>query len=373
MMKKTKYFNNLKDVEALSVDQQESLQEVTEKYRFRSNDYYLSLINWDDPDDPIRRLIVPHESELEVWGSFDPSQEHFFTIIPGLEHKYQSTALLLVSNVCGGICRYCFRKRVFISKHGDTLQDLPKAIEYISEHTEITNVLLTGGDPLMLSTGRLKKIIHALMEIEHVKVIRLGTKMLAFDPNRVLDDPELCDLIKSCVDSGKQIYMMTHFNHVREITDLAIKAVKTMHHTGAVLCNQTPMIHGVNDTPEILAELFQELSVIGVPPYYVFQCRPASGNKDYAVGVERGYKVFEEAKNRVSGLAKRARFIMSHETGKIEVVGLADGKIYFKYHQMAERKTADDFMVFQSNPNAYWFDDYEEPVKDHYYKSYGPE
>ncbi|MCF7957325.1 MAG: KamA family radical SAM protein, partial [Phycisphaerae bacterium] len=234
-MTKTKYLNDLKSIKAISESQKADIQKVTDQYRFRSNDYYLSLINWDDPDDPIRRLIVPDLEELEVWGSFDPSQEHFFTIIPGLEHKYKSTALLLVSNVCGGICRYCFRKRVFISKHGDILQDLPSAIEYISQHEEITNVLLTGGDPLTLSTGRLEKIIHALMKIDHVKIIRLGTKMLAFDPNRVLDDPTLCDLIESCVDGGKQIYMMTHFNHIREITDLAIKSVNRLHHVGAVL------------------------------------------------------------------------------------------------------------------------------------------
>ena len=158
-MKKRKlyYYTDVRDLPQLSAKEKGILYPVAEQYSFRANDYYLSLINWDDPADPIRRLIIPDLDELESWGRLDPSNEQNYTILPGLEHKYNTTALMLVSNVCEGICRYCFRKRVFIHPQKDVLRDLPAAIDYIRNHKEITNILLTGGDPLVLTTGKLEK------------------------------------------------------------------------------------------------------------------------------------------------------------------------------------------------------------------------
>ncbi|MEA3226283.1 MAG: 4Fe-4S cluster-binding domain-containing protein [Planctomycetota bacterium] len=167
-----KYLTKIEQLEQLSRDEKTGLEQVTEKFAFRSNEYYLSLIDWDDPDDPIRKLIIPDLQELEEWGRLDPSDEKSYSIIPGLEHKYDSTALLLVSNVCDGICRYCFRKRVFINPRSEYLRDLPAAMRYIREHEEITNVLLTGGDPLALKPSKIENIIRQLREIKHVKIIR---------------------------------------------------------------------------------------------------------------------------------------------------------------------------------------------------------
>jgi len=336
----------------------------------------LSLIDWDDPDDPIRRLVIPNVCELQQWGNLDPSNEQSFTIMPGLEHKYAYTVLLLVSNVCGGICRYCFRKRVFISSHGQILTDLPAALDYINQHKEITNVLLTGGDPLVLATHKLEKYINSLCQIDHVKIIRIGTKMPAFNPYRITEDPDLLELL-ALANTQKQIYIMTQFNHSRELTDIAVKAVKALHRTGAVLANQSPLIRGVNDNPQVLANLFKDLSFVGVPPYYIFQCRPASGNKDYAVPIEEGYQIFEQAKAQVSGLAKRARFVMSHVTGKIEIIAVSTRRVYLKYHRAANDEESGNFMIFRCNPNAYWLDDYDEIIQTHpldlFYKAYGPE
>ena len=144
MLSRRQYLTRIEQLKQLSTQEQAWLKEVTGKFPFRCNDYYLSLINWNDPDDPIRKIIIPDIQELNEWGRLDPSDEKTFTIMPGLEHKYNSTALLLVSNVCDGICRYCFRKRVFIDSQRDYLRDLPAALQYIKEHSEITNVLLTG-------------------------------------------------------------------------------------------------------------------------------------------------------------------------------------------------------------------------------------
>ena len=351
-------------MEQLSEQQHAELKKVADKFGFRSNDYYLSLINWEDPDDPIRTLIIPHIQELDEWGRLDPSDEKTYTIMPGLEHKYNSTAVLLVSNVCDGICRYCFRKRVFIESQKEYLRDLPAAMQYIKEHIEINNVLLTGGDPLTLTTSKLENIVRQLRGIEHVRIIRIGTRTPTFNPYRIIDDPALLEMIKNYSTERKRIYVMTHFAHPRELTDVAIKAVGLLQKAGAMIANQTPIITGVNAEPEVLAELLGKLSFIGATPYYIFQCRPALGNKAYTVPIEQAYEIIEQAKACVSGLAKRVRYVMSHSTGKIEIVGKTKELVYFKYHRAANDEDSGRFLAFKSNPNACWLDDYDETVQN---------
>ena len=374
---KRKYFTKISQLKQLSSQQQAELEKVTEKFPFRSNDYYLSLIDWNDPNDPIRRIIIPHISELEEWGRLDPSDEKAYTVAPGVEHKYNSTALLLVSDICEGICRYCFRKRVFLESHRGHRLDLPAAMKYIKKHSEITNVLLTGGDPFLLSTSKLENIIRRLREINNVQIIRIGTRVPVFNPYRIIEDTALTKMIDIYSTKTKKIYIMTHFDHPRELTETAIKAMDMLEKSGAVLTNQMPLIRGVNDNAEVLADLFAKLSFIGVVPYYVFQCRPSLGNRSYTVPIEEGYQLLEQAKARVSGLAKRARFVMSHSTGKIEIVGKTDDFVYFKYHRAANDEDSGRFLIFKSNPQAYWFDDYDEVINDYPanlpYRSHGPE
>lgn len=372
-----KYLTRIEQLEQLSEQERNRLKEVTGRFAFRCNDYYLSLIDWNDPDDPIRTIIIPNSQELEQWGRLDPSDEASYTIIPGLEHKYHSTALLLVSNVCEGICRYCFRKRVFIDKQSTYLRDVAGAVQYITEHKEITNVLVTGGDPFLLTTSKLDNIIRQLREIEHLQIIRIGTKVPAFNPYRITEDPTLLEMINKYSTEQKKIYIMTHFVHPRELTDVAVKSVNLLQKAGALLANQTPLIKGVNSNPEVMAELLGKLSFIGAVPYYIFQCRPATGNKAYTVPIEEGYEIVEQAKSMVSGLAKRARYTMSHTTGKIEILGKTKEFVYFKYHRAADDQDSGRFLVFKSNPNAYWFDDYDEVVRDYSinlpYRAYGPD
>jgi len=363
-MKKIDYINRIDGITSLTLEDHVQLKQVTEKYDFRSNDYYLSLIDWSDPLDPIRQMIIPDIGELQEWGKFDPSNESNYTIIPGLQQKYSSTALLLVSNVCGGICRYCFRKRIFIRKETDILKDLPAALNYISEHKEITNVLLTGGDPLMLTTNKLENIIKQLFNIPHISIVRIGTKLLSFNPYRILDDKSFLEMLRKYNCKDRKIYIMSHFSHINEVTDVAIDAVEQLLKTGVMILNQTPIIKGVNDSSAVLSGLFQKLSCIGIAPYYLFQCRPSLGNKCYAVTIERAYRIFEGAKELLSGLAKRARFVLSHSTGKLEIIGLTDKHIYFKYFRAADVQNSGQFMAFKRNPKAYWFDDYTEVVED---------
>jgi len=170
---------------------------------------------------------------------------------------------------------------------------------------------------------------------------------------------------------------MTHFIHSNELSDLALKAITLLHKTGVEIANQTPLIRGINDNPEALATLLANLSFVGVVPYYIFQCRPAIGNKAYAIPIEEGYNIIEQAKAKVSGLAKRIRFVMSHSTGKIEIVAVTDEFTYLKYHRAAEDQNNGRFFILKRNPKAYWLDDYEEISRDYPvdqpYRSHGPE
>jgi len=372
-----RYITQIDQLEYLSETEQDELRSVTEQFDFRCNDYYLSLIDWDDPDDPIRRIIVPDVRELDEWGRFDPSDEKTYCVIPGLEHKYNSTVLLIVSNVCDGICRYCFRKRLFMNSQDESLHDLQAAFEYIKQHPDITNVLLTGGDPLTLSPRKLEDIIQGLASIEHVRIIRIGTKVPAFNPYRITEDSVLPDIINRYSGQQKKIYIMTHFIHPRELTSVAVKAVNILQRAGAVIANQMPLIKGVNSEPEVLAQLLAKLSFIGAVPYYIFQCRPALGNRAYTVPIEQGYEIIERAKSLVSGLAKRMRFVMSHSTGKVEVVGMTEDFVYFKYHRAANDLESGRFLTLLRNPNAYWLDDYAEMIEDYPvdlpYRAHGPE
>ena len=358
--KSPKYLTKLAQIPQLSEAERSDLEKVNEQFVFRTNDYYQSLIDWNDPDDPIRRIVMPDIQELDDWGQLDASNEEKYTKVKGLEHKYTSTALLLVNEVCAAYCRFCFRKRLFMDENDEVTKDITEGLEYIREHKEITNVLLTGGDPMIMSTSKLEPIIKQIREIDHVKIIRIGTKIPAFNPHKIVNDPSLHEMIKTYSKDEKKIYIMAHFNHPRELTEIAVKGLNMLMQSGAIVVNQTPLIKGVNDDPDVLAELFNRLSFIGVPPYYVFLCRPTLGNEPFAIPVEDGYEIFEKARNKCSGLAKRARLVMSHETGKVEMVGMSDGQVFFKYNRSANVENNGKFLVFESNPDAYWFDDYEE-------------
>ncbi len=356
-MTKVRYIRNLFKVSQLNASLMPLLNTVAQKYAFRANDYYLSLIKWDDPDDPIRKIVIPDPAELEPWGPLDVSNEVTNYVAEGCQHKYCDTALLLVNEVCGSYCRFCFRKRLFMHGNDEVVHDIRPGLEYIRSNPQITNVLVTGGDPLIFSTRKIEAIIRSLWEIPHVGIIRIGTKMPAFNPYRIIDDPELLEVLARYSTRHKRIYFMLHFNHPRELTDAAHLAIDLLQRAGVILCNQSPIVRGINDDPDVLAELMRELSFIGVPPYYFFQCRPTAGNKPFEMPLVETYHVFEMAKSQVSGLAKRARLVMSHASGKIEVVGVTEEKIYLRYHRAHDPQDVSRFMEFERDDAAYWLDD----------------
>jgi lysine 2,3-aminomutase len=357
---------SLDQVTELSDAEKNQLQPVAEKFVFRTNEYYQSLINWDDPADPIRRIVMPDIQELQEFGEMDASDESSYTVLRGLEHKYADTALLLVNNVCGAYCRFCFRKRLFTDGNTEVTHDISDALEYIRLHPEIKNVLLSGGDPMVMSTGRLEKIIQQLREIDHVRIIRIGTKMPVFDPYRILNDASLLEMISKYSLPDRRIFVMVHFNHPRELTEPALEGLQLLQKAGAITMNQSPILRGVNDKAEIPMDLYARLVSNGVVPYYLFICRPTTGNESYILTIEKALEIFEEARRGLHGLAKQARLCMSHKSGKIEVVGKTETKIIFRYHRTPDPVDAGRVMIFESDATATWFDDYlqPEPVMD---------
>lgn len=365
-MERIRYITNLDKITSIPSDERELLKKVTSRYQFRINNYYLDLIDWNDPDDPIRKLVIPNKEELEEYGKWDSSDESTNYTVPGCQHKYESTALLLVSNVCGAYCRYCFRKRLFQDDSEEVVLDLEQAFDYIRSQPKINNVLLTGGDPFMLSNVRLHGILRRLREIEHVKIIRIGSKIPAFNPKRISQDSELLDILKEHTGVYGRIYVMTHYNHPRELTESSLECIRRLHESGVILTNQTPVLKGINDNPEVLAELLNKMSWAGITPYYFFINRPVAGNSDFVLPLNQVYSIVEQAKSKISGLGKRVRLVMSHSSGKIELLSIQGNTAYLKYHQ--SRNGMDGTLMILPCPDyAAWFDDL--PGNEQYWKA----
>jgi KamA family protein len=356
-MTRIEYHNSLHDARCVPHSVRDSASVVTDRFRFRANEYYLGLINWSNPHDPIRRVIIPDMSELDEWGNLDPSAEHANYVAPRTQHKYHDTVLMLISDSCGGFCRYCFRKRIFIDNAEVTDNDLTAGIEYLKQNKQIRHVLLSGGDPMMLSTRRLGSIIAKIRAIDHIATIRVGTKMLAFNPYRILDDPDLPAMLGRYSTPEKRIWIIAHYNCVEEITQQSIMAVDMLLKQGLAISHQTPMLAGVNDSSHAIVALMNKLVSIGISPYYVFQCRPTSGNSSFAVPITRGYRILRNAGKQLSGLAKRGRFVMSHATGKIEIAGTDEQHIYLRYHRAKNEADDGKFIHFRRDDTACWLDD----------------
>ncbi len=355
--RRVRYLRDVNRLTNIPPAERAKLKRVAQRYVFRANDYYLGLINWDDPADPIKQLIIPREEELADWGVLDPCNERSVTVARGVQHKYPHTVLLLCNEVCGAYCRYCFRKRLFMDENDEATLDVTKGLAYIADNPKVTNVLLTGGDPLLMSTRRLVEVLEGLRTVPHVEIIRIGSKLPAFNPWRLTDDPKLQAAFRRFSTPQKRVYLVAHFDHPRELTEAAVEGIDCFIRNGVICVNQCPLIRGVNDDPEVLANLFRRLSYIGCPPYYVFQGRPTAGNEPYRVPIVRGWQIFNEALRRGSGLAQRARFVMSHESGKVEVLAVDAHHIYLRYHRAKDPAKRGQFMIYRRDDEACWPDE----------------
>lgn len=343
--------NNITTVEQLceyvqlTDKEKEDIAELMRRFPMSVPRDYMKLIDWKDPEDPLRKIVIPCATEFDPDGLLDTSGEAENTKIQGLQHKYRPTALMLSTNACASYCRFCFRKRMVGLTQDEIAHRVDEVAEYLEAHPEIDNILVSGGDALMNSNDIIRRILDRLETIDSIKYVRFGTRMLSVLPQRFMD-PELLTIFDD-FSKKKGLYIITHFEHVREVTPEAIEAIDLLKRKGGVaLKNQSVLLKGVNDTPEALAELMTKLTVCGISPYYVFQCRPVSGvKKQFQIPLAEGYRIVDEAKKQMSGLAKHFRYGLSHVTGKIEVIGmLEDNKMLFKYHEA--KNQADNARIF---------------------------
>ncbi len=339
----------------LSLEETKRIREISERYPICVPPYYLGLIDPKDPQDPIRRICIPGMQELSGTGMEDTSGEGDNTVIRGMQHKYRQTALILTTNQCSMYCRFCFRKRMVGYSEHETAEHVQKMAEYVAQHTEINNVLLSGGDALINPNETIAMYLKTFSQIPTLDFIRIGTRTPVVLPMRIYEDEELLNLLKE-YGRKKQILIVTHFNHPHEITDKARKAIDALTGCGCIIRNQTVLLKGVSDDPKTLAALLNRLVSIGVIPYYVFQCRPARGALDeFQVPILKGSAIVEEAKSMMNGQAKSIHYCMSHVTGKIEILGtVEERKMLFKYHQAKYAKDNSRIFVKELEENQCW-------------------
>lgn len=341
----------------LSQEEEASLQSILDIYPMAIPQYYLSLIDWQDPNDPIRRMCIPSLTETDLSGDFDTSGEADNTVVTGLQHKYKQTALILSTNRCAMYCRHCFRKRLVGSSEEEITNNFEAMLDYIKAHPEITNILVSGGDSLMLSDATLHKYLSELTALPQLDFIRFGSRVPVVYPERVLNDPDL-QIIFAKYAQRKQIYLVTQFNHPRELTAEAKEVIKTFIRCGVMLRNQTVLLKGVNDDPEVLGQLLRGLTAVGVAPYYIFQCRPVRGVKtQFQVPLHKGLEIVELAKGGQNGVGKCLRYCMSTPRGKVEIVGrLPDDRMLFKYNQAKDASDAGRIFVAPVEQDQCWLE-----------------
>ncbi|HYU09500.1 MAG TPA: KamA family radical SAM protein [Gemmatimonadales bacterium] len=272
------------------------LREAAENFEFRISPAMVDLIQ--SPGDPIWRQYVPTVQELEVQdGLVDSLDEDAHSPVPNITHRYPDRALFLVSPVCASYCRFCTRRRKVGDPEKIPMAQLESAFRYLGEHPEIRDVIMSGGDPLLLSDRRIDDICRRLRAIPHLEVLRIGSRVPCHLPERVT--PELCAILKRY----HPLYINTHFNHPAELTPAAVRALGMLADAGIPLGCQTVLLKGVNDDAEVMKLLMQRLLAARVRPYYIYMCDQVAGAEHFRTTVEKGLEIIKALRGWTSGLA----------------------------------------------------------------------
>jgi lysine 2,3-aminomutase len=320
----------------LSSREEARLRLVTKKYPLSITPYYLSLIHPHDANDPIRKQAVPSILEITMGqiGLEDPLEEKRDSAVPGLVHRYPDRVLMVLTDICPMLCRHCTRKREW-HKGGwvRTPAEIEAMLTYIRQREEVRDVIISGGDPLTLTTHHLEEIISRLRQIRHVEIIRIGTRLPVVLPQRI--DDELCAMLSRY----SPIWLNTHFNHEREITPEAAQACDRLLRSGVPVNNQSVLLKGVNDTVAAQMKLCHGLLKIKVRPYYLFQCDEVQGTEHLRTPVEVGVKIMEGLRGHTSGLAVPTFVVdLPHGGGKVPmqpnyVVAQTEGELLVRNYQ----------------------------------------
>lgn len=294
----------------LSAAEFEQIKKTAEKFPIAVSDYFLSLIDKNNPDDPIKKQVVPDLREICLHSQLaeaDPLAENNNMPVPSLIHRYPDRVVILVSNFCAVNCRHCNRKRNWRAKIEKP--NLDKCVDYLKKHKEIREVILSGGDPLLLQTNQLKKILNKIFAVENIKVVRIGSRAPVTFPMRITD--ELCDMLKNF----PAVWLNTQFNHPREITEEAAAACRKIQLAGIPINNQAVLLKGINATPEIIISLCQKLQEINVKPYYLFQCDRVAGTEHFWTPVQTGIDILGKMIGHTGGLCV-PRFVIDLPGGE---------------------------------------------------------
>ena len=290
--------DELKKYVNLTKEEEEGVATTLGKLRMAITPYYLSLIDLNDPLDPIRKQAIPTGAELEFapYEEADPLHEDTDSSCPGLTHRYPDRVLFLITDQCSMYCRHCTRRR-FAGQHDCEVpkQQIDNCIEYIRNHPEVRDVLLSGGDCLMVSDEMLEYIISRVREIPHVEIIRMGSRTPVVMPQRIT--PELCNMLKKY----HPVWLNTHFNTPKEITPEAKKACAMLADAGIPLGNQSVLLAGVNDCSHVMMELVHGLVKMRVRPYYIYACDPSLGLSHFRTPVSKGIEIMEALRGHTSG------------------------------------------------------------------------
>jgi len=346
-----------------SVDEIEKVVSLTESerkalqssglFRVDITPYFISLIDPDDPNDPVRKQIIPRSDELQAFTAMmeDSLAEDRHSPVPGLVHRYPDRVLMLVTTQCASYCRYCTRSRI-VGDPGQTFsqQEFDAQIEYLKRTPQVRDVLLSGGDPLVLAPKILERILTRLREIPHIEIVRIGSRVPVFLPMRVTQ--ELCDMLSQF----HPLWINIHINHPNEISQELADACDRMTRAGIPLGNQSVLLAGVNDCVHIQRELVQKITRIRVRPYYLYQCDLVEGAGHFRTPVAKGIEIIEGLRGHTSGYAV-PQFIVDAPGG--------GGKIPIQPNYQI---SASDHKVILRNYEGY-VTTYEEPTE---YKTHDP-
>lgn len=394
----------LPQVARLPEEELAAMRLVSKVLPFKVNGYVLkNLIDWDAvPDDPIFKLVFPNSQMLDPDQlkrlakadassrqqvalsatrlrpdlDLDASSQQLLnvpsingSVVSGLQHKYPHTLLVFPSKgqTCHSYCGYCFRWPQFIengSRH--SLTDPNVMVDYIKAHPEVTDVLLTGGDPLIMKTDVLQQWIDPILQrCPGIRNVRLGTKALSFWPYRFTTDSDASDLLRTfdrVMGSGRSLNVMAHVSHPRELAPPVVRsAIRRIAATGATVRTQAPLVRGVNDDPGVWAEMWTDQVRLGMAPYYMFVDRPTGAHRYYAVTLSRAIDIYREASAQVSGLARTARGpVMSTSEGKVVLEGLVTLRdrtsFVTRFAQCRDIARVGEINLYDYDPDATWFD-----------------
>jgi lysine 2,3-aminomutase len=293
----------LRDAGLVPASRVAALEEVTACYAVAITPAMAALIDGNDPDDPIARQFVPDPAELEMQPQerADPIGDDAFTPVEGIVHRYPDRVLLKLVYTCPVYCRFCFRREMVgpNGRPGLTARQREAAYAYIRANSQIWEVILTGGDPLVLPASRLGKVVDALAAIEHVKIIRIHTRVPAVAPERIT-----ADMIEAFKAQGKATYVVLHANHPRELAPAAREACAKIIDAGVPMLSQSVLLKGVNDDAEVLAELMRAFVACRIKPYYLHHADLAPGTGHLRTSIETGQELMRSLRGRISGLCQ---------------------------------------------------------------------